>query len=98
MKKEFDAINTDPVYDTISNATAAPEPDPKKKRAASRETISLVIDKEASEYMRTMANMLNISYSNFINTLLHEHEKKNADLYKKAKETQRKARELLNSF
>lgn len=97
-KKEFNQINTDPVFDAISNATAEPAPEPKKKRSDNRETISLVIDKQASEYMRTMANMLNISYSSFINTLLHDHEKRNADLYEKAKEAQRITRELLNSF
>lgn len=92
MSKDFSNTNADPVFNAISNATAEPT---KSTPAGKKVVMSIGIDAQARDYLQTMANILGMNYSEFINTLLHEHAKKNATVYKKAREAQRKAREAI---
>ena len=89
-KKDFNNVNTAPVFDVIAAATQDTTQTPEKRRPGrpgrtdNTERFSLAVAPDLAEYIRTMARITGRSMNDFIILALEQHKENNATLYAEA--------------
>lgn len=109
-KKDFTAINTDRMYDTINKATeevqeaheehevsdrrtCTPEEKLERqeqmrtsgKKGAGLDRINMGFRPSNYEYIQIMSRVRGQTYTQFVNDIIADHMKRNADMYEQAK-------------
>lgn len=99
-KKDFTQVNTEPVYDAISNATTAQKPrktytpEEAEELKASRKTqgrkgtklprVNLALSPQIYDYVKTVSTVCGMTITDFINGELQRSFERNRDVYDEA--------------